>query len=348
MDHTYAVDINNNNTEDAIEHLNLTLSRTSLEDERQPPSSADVLQAINDYLEGRTSPDNDVGRASQLNARDSQILNDVFNDVEPPTLAEEIEAYNQVHGDEWHSPKLLLGDRHPTPAQHYDVDHDVTSFESCFTPPTSEPQLYDDIESHDSISPTPSVSPVHRRRERAHLTPEPDTENEPLMLCVRVFGRKFSEYQSDTVFYGTYTTPYLLGSLQIRLQYQILVDKAAHLIQHTRPFNMISDQITFTFDRPELTYINDVHHHISVYPKDYQEHRNYCIPDPITYKGLALASMTVRISAARSIYTIPFPKHRNRSRKNPDSGSSQTSLEAPPSKRKRSDPTSGRSSAARA
>ena len=319
MASSHVVDINNN--EEQMDQLSESFSRTSLEDARPDFDCSEVLQAIDDYLLDIDATIDEFGSPHQLTPED-QALND--------ELLEDIPAAPFEPSNRWLAPN-------PTPQPHYNADWDTGMVEdSTATITEAITKLYDELDSYKSNSPTPSVSPIPQRRTRLMTTPPPSDNPEPDMLCVRVYGRKFADYQSDSVFYGTYMTPYLMDCLQSKLFLDLLVDKATHLIRHTRPFNQLSHALTITSTRPELSYISDWHYHVSIYPKDYHGPYNTSIPAPQVYNKMVLISISVLVNAQlQGEPNTTLRKYWNPRRRHPDSAASSTSSGDRPSKRRK-------------
>ena len=241
----------------SVKDLSDSLRRTSL-----MTSTDDVLQSIDEILEGYS------------------ITEDEFDRISPEDL--ELLSESPVDND------TITIDESNT-----DSDMSV-SIPVCSVQP--QPRLvsaeYDDIESSDSITPPPTVSPIppsHR------LPMEPTKESPPGFFDVKVYGRQNKDFRSGAIFYGTYTTPYLPSTLKTKTQFNIFIDKALQMIQHSRPFSDIRQHVEISVSSPEITFVSELGHHISLYSKDFTTDVNLAVPLPKIYGASTPVPVTVSV-----------------------------------------------------
>jgi hypothetical protein len=307
----------NNNIEETIDNLNTQLSRTSLDanNNSQPVSASDVIQAIDDYL-------NDVDISHDF----EDITEDDFHllDTDDVILGADLPDYEDTDA-------AINVDANPSEldklVDHYNAEHDIVAHENRFVnPPTPLPQHpdpADDVSSLDSISPSPSVSPILRND--ATISENLPSSEEIHTYVVRVYGRQFSDYRSDSIFYGTFATPYLDGSIQSRLQLRSLVARANQHIANTRPLSTLQSNLWFNMTKPEISYISSTGQRVNVYPRDYDHTvTNLRIPEPWNSNGIAHINISVLVRACPRDPAI-VRQHRNHQRQQMHNLSSRAS-----------------------
>jgi hypothetical protein len=299
-----------------IETLNQQLSQTSLDSNNNPdtPTVDEVIQAIDDYL-------GDI---------DNTYGNDEFDDISDDDIA--------LLDPDTEPVDAILPDREPQEAsapspieveEHYDVDNDIVALEVAPSNyPASRrpnPDPADEVSSNDSITPPPSVSPERRQR-----FVEDDSDLYDIHTYnIRVYGRQFSHYRSDTIFYGSFDLPYLLGSLQSRLQLRNIVHHAINHILDTRPMCQFRESHNFLMDRPEISYIAVTGKRVNVYPGDYRHcTENLRLPEPMNHNGSAHINVSLYVQSRQR-------QHSHHYHSRPMSVGSNHSSNNSPGKRRR-------------
>lgn len=271
-----------------VEQLNQQLSQASLDSNNNDAMTTEqVIQAIDNILEGRS------------------ITNDEFDEISPEDLRllDDDDGTEQMQPGtrDWRSPVTIRGTAsNPTsPDQHYDVDTDITSLEQCIINPVNRTHtvdpLLDDISSDESTSPPPMISPIPNDDDEMPKF----TTSKPAMYCVRVYGRQEYHFKSSTSFYGTFTVPYLDGSIQARAQYQVFAAEALQLVKRTRPLNLLDKSINITISRPQISYISRSGHQVHLTSRDYDHDEvNHRIPDTWMASDIVHITYSVVVHAA--------------------------------------------------
>jgi hypothetical protein len=281
-----------------VEEINQQLSQARLDtNNNDAMTSEEVLQAIDDYLEGRSIT---IDEFDKITSEDLWLLDDVDGDA--PT---------QPGTRDWRSPVTIRGTS-PSPAspdEHYSVDTDITALEHCVINPvnrthTSNPSL-EDISSDESTSPPPIISPIPHDSEDATMANR--TTSQHSMYCVRVYGRQEYNFKSSTSFFGTFTVPFLAGSIKTRAQYQIFAAEALHLVRRTSPLNLLDKAINIHISRPQISYISKSGHQIHLTARDYDhDETNFRIPDVSMSNGIVhIAYSVVAHAALRPAFLQP-------------------------------------------
>jgi hypothetical protein len=268
-----------------IDNLNQQLSQTSLDSNNNPdsPTTDEVIQAIDDYL-------GDI---------DNTCGNDEFDDISDDDIAlldQDTEHVDAILPDR--EPQVASAPSPITVEKHYDVDNDIVALEVLSSNLTasrhSHPDPTGDVSSSDSITPPPSVSPILRNRYE-----DDDTPNTVLhTLSIRVYGRQFSSYRSDAIFYGCFELPYLNGSLQSRLHLRSIVHQAISHVLDTRPVCQFRESHNFLMDRPEVSYVAYTGQRVNVYPRNHLHCVEYLrTPEPWNHNGVAHVNVSLFIKA---------------------------------------------------
>jgi hypothetical protein len=309
-----------NDAEYSIENLNQQLSQTSLDSNNNPtePTVDEVIQAIDDYLD---YVDNNYGH-------------DEFDDISDDDIAlldSDTEPVDAILPDrEPQSPSA------PSPIEleeHYDVDNDIVALEAATSndsaPRHPEPDPADEVSSSESITPPPSVSPILRNRYE-----DDDTSTTVLhTMSIRVYGRQFSSYRSDAVFYGCFEIPYLQGSLQSRLHLRSIVHQAVSHVLDTRPVCQFRESHNFLMDRPEVSYVAYTGQRVNVYPRNHLHCVEYLrTPEPWNHNGVAHVNISLFIKAKPR---QPFHHPRAMSVASNHSSSNQSSTNSQGKRRRR-------------
>jgi hypothetical protein len=180
------------------------------------------------------------------------------------------------------------------------VDTDITAFEHCVINPTERQRVChidpESISSDDSVTPPPTVSPPPRQM-HTFTTVHTYPNTTPISYVVRVYGRQSADFRSENIFIGTFTTPYVEGSMQSRLHLNRLIAQTELKILQTRPFNLLRNSVQISISSPEISYTNKDGHHVSIYPRDFRHAvHNYWIPNPWSTNDTALITVSVLIS----------------------------------------------------
>ena len=253
--------------DEAVEQLNTNLSRASLDANNNDTniSTEDVLDSIDQILEGFSISMDEFDRISQS---DLDLLNeDVDTMITIKTDFDELPNYEP--------------DSPPNPLQERQrIVHLYT----------------DETTSSDSISPPPTISPIPRQRIVEEYKPWVVDQTRPLAYNVRVFGRQYSDYRSDTSYFGSFTTPFVEKSINTKTQFNIFVDKALYTIQGCRPFNFLRSSFLWNVSSPEVTYVSSTGNHVSLYPRDFPNDVNEDIPQPWISNDTVLITVSVLIN----------------------------------------------------
>ena len=312
-----------------LDAINATLSRTTL-DENNNSTTDDVLQAIDDYLneppflndefDDITEPNNDG--LSTLSSDTSTLSGSYDYIIFEEGLQSEDTRRTRVRFESPSLPPLLVKDSdddwEPQIIAEFGATASRPLYNRCHiidVPETPPPSLsVSPIEQEDQINAIDQILPI--------------LDTRPAAFCARVFARKFADYRSDSIFYGTFTSPYFVDALQSQMQYDILVDKATHLIQHTRPFNSVSTYVVHA-TKPEISYYNDSQYCVYIYPSDYARRVNPHISEPASQDGLAYITISLLLHAQ-----LVLPGQQLR-RRQPDSDGYSSGSEHPAIKKPR-------------
>ena len=273
---------------DELEAINATLSRTNL-DENNNQSTDDVLRAIDEYLSEPSYRNDEFDDITQPTLDDVSTISSDTSTMSRSgdfiTMEQHIDFENQRR-----TVRLRVAAISPPAANSDDGWEPEIVYERRTTTPEGCASITDLVKPE---TPPPSISPLgqFRREEQIDRLLEL-LDSRPAAFCVRVFARKFADYRADSIYYGTFTSPFQADALQSQIQYEILVDKAMYLIQHTRPFSTMSSYV-LRATKPEISYTTYPSQDVFIYPHDYTRRHNIDIRDPMVYEGLAYITVSV-------------------------------------------------------